>query len=98
MAYLIEALARHEVKVARYYMSRGAWLAAANRAQDCIVHFPHSPSRRDALQIMIESYDRMGLKELRDDTKRVLAKNYPEDKLTQQGANRATSPWWKFWD
>ena len=98
MAYLIEALARHEVKVARYYMSRGAWLAAANRAQDCILHFPHSPSRRDALQIMIESYDRMGLKELRDDTKKVLAKNYPHDKLTQQGANRTNSSWWKFWD
>jgi outer membrane protein assembly factor BamD len=98
MAYLIEALARHEVKVARYYMSRGAWLAAANRAQECIIHFPHSPSRRDALQIMIESYDRMGLKDLRDDAKRVLAKNYPEDKLTQEGANRAASPWWKFWD
>src|SRR5512146_1500702 len=38
MAYLLEALARHEVKVARYYMSRGAWLAAANRSQDVIVH------------------------------------------------------------
>ncbi len=97
MAYLIEALARHELKVARYYMSRGAWLAAANRAQECIVHFPHSPSRREALQIMIESYDRMGLKELRDDAKTVLAKNYPQDKLTQVGRNRA-SAWWKFWD
>lgn len=98
MAYLIEALARHEIKVARYYMSRGAWLAAANRAQECIVHFPHSPSRRDALEILVESYDRMGLKELRDDAKRVLAKNYPQDKLTQEGKNRASSSWWKFWD
>ena len=98
MAYLIEALARHEVKVARYYMSRGAWLAAANRAQDAIVHFPHSPYRRDALQIMVESYDRMGLKELRDDTKRVLAKNYPDDRMTGAGSNRASTSWWKFWD
>src|SRR5689334_2157307 len=81
MAYLIEALARHEVKVARYYLARGAYLAAANRAQDAIVHFPHSPSRRDALDVMIEAYDRMGLKDLRDDTKKVLAKNYPEDPL-----------------
>jgi len=97
MAYLIEALARHELNVARYYMSRHAWLAAANRAQECIVHFPHSPSRRQALEIMIESYDRMGLKEMRDDTKRVLATNYPQDKLTQEGQNRTTS-WWKFWD
>lgn len=98
MAYLVEALARHEVKVARYYMSRGAWLAAANRAQDTIVRFPKSPSRREALEIMVESYDRMGLKELRDDAKKVLAQNYPGDKLTARGKNRASSPWWKFWD
>lgn len=98
MAYLIEALARHEVKVAKYYLSRGAYLAAANRAQDAIVHFPHSPSRRDALDVMIEAYDRMGLKELRDDTKKVLAKNYPADPLIGAGKNRASSAWWKFWD
>jgi outer membrane protein assembly factor BamD len=98
MAYLAEALARHEVKVARYYMSRKAWLAAANRAQECITHFPRSPSRRQALEIMIEAYDRMGLKELRDDAKRVLAQNYPGDKLTAEGKNRASSSWWKFWD
>ena len=98
MAYLIEALARHEVKVARYYLARGAYLAAANRAQDAIVHFPHSPSRREALDVMVEAYDRMGLKELRDDTKKVLAKNYPADPLTTQGKNRASSPWWKFWN
>lgn len=98
MAYLIEALARHEVKVARYYMSRGAWLAAANRAQEVILHFPRSSARRDALEVMVESYDRMGLGELRDDAKKVLAKNYPQDRMIEPGRNRATSSWWKFWD
>ncbi len=97
MAYLVEALARHEVKVARYYMSRGAYLAAANRAQDMIVRFPRSPSKRDALEIMIESYDRMGMKPLRDDAKKVLAANYPDDRLARQGENVAGKPWWKFW-
>src|SRR5436190_2554333 len=43
MAYLIEALARHEINVARYYLSRGAFLAAANRAQDALGRFPTSP-------------------------------------------------------
>ena len=96
MAYLIEALARHEINVARYYMSRGAYLAAANRAQDAITHFPHSPTHKDALDVMIEAYDRMGMTELRDDAKRVLAKNYPADPLAQQNRNRS-EPWWKFW-
>ena len=96
MAYLAEALARHEIKVARYYLERGAYLAAANRAQDSIVRFPTSPSHHEALDIMVESYDRMGMKELRDDTKRVLAKNYPEDPLSASGKNR-NAAWWKFW-
>jgi outer membrane protein assembly factor BamD len=97
MIYLVEALARHEVKVARYYISRGAYLAAANRAQDAIVRFPNSPTHRDALEVMIEAYDRMGMSELRDDAKRVLARNFPDDPFAQQDKNRASSSWWKFW-
>jgi len=50
MIYLVEALARHEVHVARYYLQRGAHLAAANRAQDAIVRFPNSPTHRESLQ------------------------------------------------
>lgn len=96
MAYLVEALARHEVHVARYYLSRNAYLAAANRAQDAIVRFPNSPTHRDALEVMIEAYDRMGMPELRDDARKVLAKNFPDDRMARAGQNR-TEPWWRFW-
>src|SRR4051812_33018398 len=96
MAYLIEALARHEVRTAQYYLLRGAPLAAANRAQEVVTHFPNSPSRKDALDIMVEAYDRMGMKNLRDDSKKVLGMNYPEDPMIAAGKNR-TQPWWKFW-
>ncbi len=96
MAYLVEALARHELQVARYYLKRGAYLAAANRAQEAIIHFPNSGVRREALEVMVEAYDRMGLKELRDDTRKVLAQNYPADPMGQSGKNRG-STWWKFW-
>jgi len=61
MVYLVEALARQEIHVARYYLSRGAYLAAVNRAQDAIVKFPNSPIHKDALEVMIEGYDRMGM-------------------------------------
>ena len=96
MAYLVEALARHEVHVARYYLSRGAYLAAVNRAQDAIVRFPHSPTHREALDIMIEAYDRMGMGQLRDDARKVLAQNFPSDRMARSGQNRG-KPWWKFW-
>src|SRR5687767_77545 len=96
MAYLIEALARHELKVARYYLNRGAWLAAVNRAQDAIVRFPNSPIHREALEIMVEGYDRLGIGELRDDARKVLAKNFPADRMAREGQNR-TRPWYQFW-
>jgi outer membrane protein assembly factor BamD len=96
MAYLVEALARHELKVAHYYLARGAYLAAANRAQDAITRFPQSPAHREALDVMIEAYDRMGMVELRDDARKVLARNFPTDRMAKEGQNRAKS-WWKFW-
>src|SRR4051812_30678840 len=96
MIYLVEALARQEIHVARYYLSRGAYLAAVNRAQDAITKFPNSPIHLDALEVMIEGYDRMGMAELRDDARKVLQKNYPADRMASEGQNRG-KPWWKFW-
>jgi len=96
MVYLVEALARQEIHVARYYLSRGAYLAAVNRAQDAIVKFPNSPIHREALEVMIEGYDRMGMATLRDDARKVMQKNYPADRMAGEGENR-TKPWWKFW-
>jgi outer membrane protein assembly factor BamD len=93
MAYLVEALSRHEIHVARYYLSRGAYLAAANRAQDALKRYSIAPIQREALEVMVESYDRLDLPELRDDSKRVLAKNFPEDRLARQGENRSKA-WW----
>lgn len=98
MAYLVEALARHEINVARYYLARGAYLAAANRAQDAITKFPTAPSKREALDIMVDAYDRMGLAELRDDTKKVIARNFPDDPKAHKPSGRtASGSWWKFW-
>ena len=98
MAYLVEALSRHEINVARYYLARGAYLAAANRAQDAVIRFPNSSLHHEALDILVESYDRMGLTELRDDAKRVIARNYPSDPNARKPSGRtASGSWWKFW-
>ena len=97
MAYLIEALARHELHVAQYYLQRGAYLAAANRAQDALRRYGTSTIQRQALDILVEAYDRMNMPELRDDAKKVLAKNFPADRMTKAGENRADKPWYKFW-
>src|SRR5712671_1829280 len=78
MKYLVNALASHEVHVARYYMKRGAYIAASNRAQYALKNYPQAPVQEEALLIMVRAYDVLGMPELRDDAERVLRRNFPE--------------------
>lgn len=71
-------MAEHELYVAQYYVKRGAWLAAANRAQGILERFNGSPVMPEALNIMIESYTRLGLNDLAADARKVRDLNYPE--------------------
>jgi outer membrane protein assembly factor BamD len=97
MDYIINALAQYELHVARYYYRRGAYVAAANRAQQAVREFQQTPSVEEALYILAQSYDKLGLNELRDDADRVLKKNYPESRFVREGIRRPDEPWWKVW-
>jgi len=98
MRYLVNSLAAYEVHVASYYFRRGAYVAAANRAQQAVTEFQQSPATEEALFIMVQSYEKLGLLELRDDADRVLARNYPNTKLYETGLG-GTKPrrWWQIW-
>ena len=99
MQYLVNALARHETQIASYYLRRGAYVAALSRANAVLIDYPMTPATLDALQIMIQAYDGMGVQELRDDTKRVLdlnvAKGGLQPAIQQSAGNK--KPWWNFW-
>jgi outer membrane protein assembly factor BamD len=94
MAYIINTLASYEVHVARYYHSRGAYVAAINRAQVAITDYPGVPANKEALQILVKSYDALGMQELKSDSQRILDKNYPE---STKAPDKSSSAWWKFW-
>ncbi len=79
MVYLKNTLAEYEINVANYYMRRGAYLAAVNRAQHVVENYPGTPAVPDALVIMAKGYKVMGLEELSSDSLRVLKLNYPEN-------------------
>jgi len=96
MKYLVNAMAFHEVHVARYYIKRGAYVAAANRAQAVVKDFPQAPAREEALALMITAYDAMGLNDLRDDAKRVLKLNFPNSSYLS-GYKPVEKSWWKPW-
>ncbi|WP_082818907.1 MULTISPECIES: outer membrane protein assembly factor BamD [Cupriavidus] len=95
MQYIVNSLAQHEVHAARYYFRRGAYLAAVNRAQQSLKDYDGAPANEEALYIMIRSYDAMGMKDLRDDTARVMEKNFPESDFIKYGARRKDKSWWE---
>lgn len=98
MRYLVNALASYEVHVARYYYDRGAYVAAANRAQSAVKDFPQSPALEEALFLMVKSYDALKMNDLRDDADRVLHKNFPKSRyFSPNGVAVNDRPWWKMW-
>jgi outer membrane protein assembly factor BamD len=98
MVYIVNTLAQHEMHVARYYMNRQAYLAALNRAKYVIEYYPNSTAVEEALMTMISAYDYMELTDLKEDSLRVLKKNYPENPLITGKVVEEERAWWKFWD
>lgn len=97
MTYIVNSLAQYEVHVARYYFQRGAYVAAISRAQNALTDYQGVPALEEALFILVRSYDALGLEQLRDDAKRVLAANYPGSEYLTRGFRSAQGPWWRIW-
>jgi outer membrane protein assembly factor BamD len=98
MRFLVNSLASNEVHVAKYYMKRGAFLAAANRAQYAIEHYPQAPAVEEAMAILVRAYDSLGMTDLRDAAGRVLTKNFPDTGYLKPGGKKRRVPWWRIWD
>ena len=97
MTYIVNSLAQYEVHVARYYFNKGAYVAAIGRAQTAVSDYQGVPAVEEALFILLKSYDALGMSQMRDDTKRILERNYPTTEYLTRGFKGDTTPWWKFW-
>ncbi len=64
MIYLRNRLADYEVAVARFYVKRGAYVGAANRAKGVIENFDGAPAVDPALKILAASYRKLGIEDL----------------------------------
>jgi outer membrane protein assembly factor BamD len=82
LVYLRNVMAKHQLEVAQYYYSRGAYVASANRASDVVAHYQGAPAVVDALVLMIKSYHKLGLTKQEQDATRVLQYNYPDKKIS----------------
>ena len=77
MLQLRDMFARHDMDVGLYYLRRGAWVAAANRAQHVLETYPGTRLQDDAVALMGEAYTRLGNETLAADARRVLEQNNP---------------------
>jgi outer membrane protein assembly factor BamD len=77
LIFLRDNMARHEVYIARYYLKRGAYVASSERSKFMLEKYPGAPSTRDALIILIESYNKLEMIELAKTTADVLTRSFP---------------------
>jgi len=92
MVYLRNLLAKYEVNVARYYIQRGAYVAAANRGRYIFENFQGAPTVPDGLAIMIEAYKLLDKDDLAADALKVLTANYPQHSSLDTNGNFRTTP------
>ena len=96
MIFLRNRLASYEVYVADYYLKRGAYVGAINRAKYAIETYDGAPQVRHALEIMSAAYTKLGMADLAAESERVLKENYTSaDTIGQDGEEKKS--WWKFW-
>lgn len=94
MIFLRNRLAAYEVYVADYYLKRGAYVGAINRAKYTVENYDGAPQIKRALQIMESSYTALGMTELAANSDRVLKENFVG---ADTDATAEKKGWWKFW-
>ncbi len=97
MTYIINSQAQSEVHIARHYLSRGAYVAALNRAQNAVTEFDGVPAAEEALFIMMRAYQALNMSDLANDTRRILETNFPQSAFLSEGAQRQRGAWWRLW-
>ncbi|BCR23341.1 MULTISPECIES: outer membrane protein assembly factor BamD [Pseudomonadaceae] len=78
MIYLRNLLAAYEIHAGRYYLTRQAYVAAANRGRYVVENLQETPSVGDGLALMVEAYQRLDLDDLAATSLETLKLNYPD--------------------
>ncbi len=81
MLYLKNRLARYYLSIAQYYYDRRAYVAAANRSKKLLDSFYDTASAEDALEVMIKSYEKLGLSDLEAEARKLMALNFPNNRM-----------------
>jgi outer membrane protein assembly factor BamD len=77
MIFLRNRLADFELHVALYYMRRGAFVGAINRAKFCVENYDGAPAVRGSMKVLVDAYRQLKMMDLAANAERVYAANYP---------------------
>ncbi len=91
MIFLRNRLADFELYVAQYYMKRGAYVGALNRAKFCIENYDGAPAVQPSMRILVQAYRNLGMMDLAQNAERVYADNYPGS----VGDVQRKKSWWR---
>jgi outer membrane protein assembly factor BamD len=91
MIFMRNRLADFELHVALYYMRRGAFVGAINRAKYCVENFDGAPAVRGSMKVLVDAYRQLGMMDLASDAERVYGDNYPGNMKDIQ----EKKSWWK---
>lgn len=102
MIFLRNRIAEHEMHVVRFYVERGAYVAAARRAQQVIAEYPGAPASYEALILSERSYRALGLDQQADATLELIEANREQvaaalaEDLPEVSPRRWYKPWTWF--
>jgi outer membrane protein assembly factor BamD len=91
MIFLRNRLADFELHVALYYMRRGAFVGAINRAKFCVENYDGAPAVRGSMKVLVDAYRQLHMTDLAADAERVYSANYPGS--TKDIAEKKA--WWR---
>lgn len=97
MIFLRNRLAAYEVYVAQYYLERGAYIGAINRARYAVENYDGAPQIRQALEIMATAYRHLHMNQLAADTEAILRENFGDPDRQEVAQVEEKKAWWKFW-
>ncbi len=96
MIFLRDGMAQSELNVALFYLRKGAYVGASNRAKSIIETYDQSRQVGDALAILVKAYHELGQDKLSADAERVLKLNYPDHPALAGNWPAWRSNWWKL--
>ncbi len=79
MVFLRNTLSAYENHVADYYLRRGAYISALNRAKNALEEYNGATGNADSLRLMEQAYEKLGMHDLAADARRVRELNFPNE-------------------